>query len=56
VNTKLEGASVIGSGAHVTLAAVNDNDFDLAHVTNPAANPAPAPTSIDFVPLPAGCS
>jgi hypothetical protein len=56
VNTKLEGVSVIGTGAHATLAAVNDNDFDLAHVTNPAANPSLNPTSIDFVPLPATCS
>jgi hypothetical protein len=56
VNTKLEGVSVIGSGSHATLAAVNDNDFDLAHITNPTVNPASNPTTIDFVPLPAGCS
>ena len=56
VNTKLEGVSVLGSGSHATLAAINDNDFDLAHVTNPAANPTSNPTTIDFVPLPASCS
>ena len=35
---------------------VNDNDFDLAHITNPAANSTSNPTTIDFVPLPSTCS
>ena len=44
------------SGGRTSLAAVNDNDFDLAHITNPTANPNPNPTTIDFVPLPSTCS
>jgi hypothetical protein len=56
VNQKLEGISVVGSRGHLALAAVDDNDFDLAHITNPTANPNSVPTTIDFVPLPAGCS
>jgi hypothetical protein len=56
VNQKLEGISVLRVAGRSVLAAVDDNDFDLAHVTDPADNPASLPTSIDFVPLPAGCS
>jgi hypothetical protein len=56
VNTKLEGISLVKAGGRTSLAAVNDNDFDLAHITNPAANPSPNPTTIDFVPLPAACA
>jgi hypothetical protein len=55
-NTKLEGISLVKSGGRTSLAAVNDNDFDLAHITHPAANPNANPTTIDFVPLPSTCS
>jgi hypothetical protein len=56
VNQKLEGISVLRVAGTSVLAAVDDNDFDLAHITDPADTPASLPTSIDFVPLPAGCS
>jgi hypothetical protein len=56
VNQKLEGISVVRANGKSVLAAVDDNDFDLAHITNPATNPSSLPTTIDFVPLPAGCS
>jgi hypothetical protein len=56
VNQKLEGISVVRPNAKPTLAAIDDNDFDLAHITNPAANPSSLPTTIDFVPLASGCS
>ena len=56
VNTKLEGISLVKSGGRTSLAAVNDNDFDLAHITNPTVNPTSNPTTIDFVPLPVSCS
>jgi hypothetical protein len=56
VNQKLEGVSVVRLGGRPVLAAVDDNDFDLAHITNPTANPTSLPTTIDFVPLPAACS
>jgi hypothetical protein len=54
-NVKLEGMALVKQGAETVLAIVNDNDFDLAHVTDPAANPAALATQIDFVPLPSGC-
>jgi hypothetical protein len=56
VNQKLEGISVVRANGKSVLAAVDDNDFDLAHITNPATNPSSLPTTVDFVPLPAGCS
>jgi hypothetical protein len=56
VNQKLEGISVVKVGGKSVLAAVDDNDFDLAHITHPADNPSSLPTTVDFVPLPAGCS
>jgi hypothetical protein len=56
VNQKLEGISVVKAGGKSVLAAVDDNDFDLAHITHPADNPASLPTTVDFVPLPAACS
>lgn len=54
-NVKLEGISLLKQGPKTVLAIVNDNDFDLAHVTDPGANPSPLATQIDFVPLPRGC-
>lgn len=54
-NVKLEGMALVKQGGKPVLAVVNDNDFDLAHVTDPATNPNPLATSIDFVKLPAGC-
>jgi len=56
VNQKIEGISLVKSGGKTTLALIDDNDFDLLHVTNPGANPSSVPTVIDFLPLPAGCS
>jgi hypothetical protein len=55
VNQKLEGISVVRSNGRPMLAAIDDNDFDLAHITDPVTNPTSLPTTIDFVPLPAGC-
>jgi hypothetical protein len=55
VNQKLEGMALVKSGHRTELALIDDNDFDLAHVTDPAANPDSIPTKIDFVPLPDGC-
>ena len=56
VNEKLEGISLVRQGGRTMLAAIDDNDFDLAHITHPADNPTSLPTTIDFVPLPAGCA
>ncbi|HEY6781011.1 MAG TPA: esterase-like activity of phytase family protein [Thermoleophilaceae bacterium] len=55
VNQKLEGIALVGSGKQTRLALVDDNDFDLLHVTDPVTNPDSVPTKIDFVPLPGGC-
>lgn len=55
VNVKLEGMSLVRQGGKTVLAMVDDNDFDLAHVTDPGANPNPLATQIDFVPLPRSC-
>lgn len=54
-NVKLEGMAVVRSGGRSALAIVNDNDFDLLHVTDPGANPSALATQIDFVPLPRSC-
>ncbi len=55
VNQKLEGMALVKSGRRTRLALIDDNDFNLLHVTDPAANPNSIPTKIDFVPLPDGC-
>jgi hypothetical protein len=55
VNQKLEGISLVRRGGRTMLAGIDDNDFDLGHVTDPVANPGSIPTTIDFVPLPDGC-
>lgn len=55
VNVKLEGMALVKQHGKSVLAVVNDNDFDLAHVTDPATSPNPLATSIDFVKLPASC-
>lgn len=55
VNQKLEGMALVKSGGKTRLALVDDNDFDLLHVTDPVTNPESVPTKIDFLPLPAGC-
>jgi hypothetical protein len=55
VNVKLEGMSLIKQNGKTVLAMVNDNDFDLAHVTGPGANPSPLATQLDFLPLPRSC-
>lgn len=55
VNVKLEGMALVKQGGSTALAVINDNDFDLAHVTDPGTNPAALATQIDFVKLPAGC-
>ncbi len=56
-NVKLEGIALIRPSlpGKTVLAIVNDNDFDLAHVTDPGANPNPLATQLDVVPLPRGC-
>lgn len=54
-NVKLEGMALVKQGGKTVLAVVDDNDFDLAHVTDPGANPSTLATQIDFVPLPRGC-
>ncbi|HEU4703726.1 MAG TPA: esterase-like activity of phytase family protein, partial [Conexibacter sp.] len=54
-NVKLEGMALIERGGKTVLAVVDDNDFDLAHVTDPGANPVPLPTQLDVVPLPRSC-
>lgn len=54
-NVKLEGMAVLKRGPRSVLAIVNDNDFDLAHMTDPGTNPSGLATQIDFVPLPSGC-
>jgi Esterase-like activity of phytase len=54
-NVKLEGMSLVQQGNRTALALIDDNDFDLAHVTDPGANPASLPTQLDVVPLPSGC-
>jgi hypothetical protein len=55
VNVKLEGMSLVRQGGKTVLAMIDDNDFDLLHVTDPATNPNPLATQVDFVPLPRGC-
>ncbi len=55
VNVKLEGMALVRQGGRTVLAIVDDNDFDLAHQTDPGTNPASLATKIDFVPLPRGC-
>lgn len=55
VNVKLEGMAIVKSSGRSVLAIVDDNDFDLAHMTDPGANPNALATQIDFVPLPRSC-
>lgn len=55
VNQKLEGMSLVQRGGRTMLAVVDDNDFDILHITDPVTNPTSVPTTIDFVQLPKGC-
>lgn len=55
VNVKLEGMSLVRQSGKTVLAMVDDNDFDLAHVTDPGANPTALATQLDAVPLPRSC-
>ena len=55
VNVKLEGMALVEQHGKAVLAVVNDNDFDLAHVTDPGANPGSLASQVDFVKLPPGC-
>jgi len=53
VNSKIEGsATVQGPGANSSLAAVNDNDFDLDHTVLPGTFPNPIPTQVNVFPQP----
>lgn len=53
VNVKLEGMAVLRSKGETTLAVVNDNDFDLAHVLD--GSQPELKSQLDLLPL-TGCS
>jgi phytase-like protein len=55
VNQKLEGMALVKDGRKTLLTLVDDNDFDLLHVTDPVTNPTSVETKLDYLPLPAGC-
>ncbi|HEX7290214.1 MAG TPA: esterase-like activity of phytase family protein [Conexibacter sp.] len=55
VNVKLEGIAIVQQGNRRALALVDDNDFDLAHQTDPVGSPSSLATQLDVLPLPRGC-